>query len=221
MTPSDNSFTISPHNLALLHYTLLHSYPVPLKPTTVQLYTEGCYPSKMKPHGLHVKALIIIAMDKCIILWGLLTVGSIWVKYKKYKPALIAPWYNRIVSPCKLSLSSFARNVLKFGFIAYGFHTVELGSHGNLESVLGLDTSNKDDEEEKDTAWMWAPTWNFISQHSVQNFIKPFMCQVHNTRVPSSAVVFRLFPKPVNLHVPQKTVGYRLTLIQSSNFISH
>ena len=31
----------------------------------------------------------------------------------------------------------------------------------------------------------------------------------------SSAVVFRLFPKPVNL--PQKTVGYRLTLIQSSN----
>ena len=31
MTPSDNSFTISPHNLALLHSTLLHSYPVPLK----------------------------------------------------------------------------------------------------------------------------------------------------------------------------------------------
>ena len=30
MTPSDNSFTISPHNLALLHSTLLHSYPVPL-----------------------------------------------------------------------------------------------------------------------------------------------------------------------------------------------
>ena len=33
--------------------------------------------------------------------------------------------------------------------------------------------------------------------------------------VHDSAVVFRLFPKPVN--VPQKTVGYRLTLIQSSN----
>ena len=33
VTPSDNSFTISPHNLALLHSTLLHSYPVhvPLK----------------------------------------------------------------------------------------------------------------------------------------------------------------------------------------------
>ena len=31
MTPSDNSFTISPHNLALLHSTLLHSYPVPLR----------------------------------------------------------------------------------------------------------------------------------------------------------------------------------------------
>ena len=30
VTPSDNSFTISPHNLALLHSTLLHSYPVPL-----------------------------------------------------------------------------------------------------------------------------------------------------------------------------------------------
>ena len=30
-----------------------------------------------------------------------------------------------------------------------------------------------------------------------------------------SAVVYRLFPKPVNL--PQKTVGYRLTLIQLSN----
>ena len=30
MTPSDNSFTNSPHNLALLHSTLLHSYPVPL-----------------------------------------------------------------------------------------------------------------------------------------------------------------------------------------------
>ena len=30
MTPSDNSFTISPHNLALLHSTRLHSYPVPL-----------------------------------------------------------------------------------------------------------------------------------------------------------------------------------------------
>ena len=30
MTPSDNYFTISPHNLALLHSTLLHSYPVPL-----------------------------------------------------------------------------------------------------------------------------------------------------------------------------------------------
>ena len=30
MTPSHNSFTISPHNLALLHSTLLHSYPVPL-----------------------------------------------------------------------------------------------------------------------------------------------------------------------------------------------
>ena len=31
----------------------------------------------------------------------------------------------------------------------------------------------------------------------------------------SSAVVFWLFPKPVNL--PQETVGYQLTLIQSSN----
>ena len=31
MTPSDNSFTILPHNLALLHSTLLHSYPVPLR----------------------------------------------------------------------------------------------------------------------------------------------------------------------------------------------
>ena len=31
MTPSDNSFSISPHNLALSHSTLLHSYPVPLK----------------------------------------------------------------------------------------------------------------------------------------------------------------------------------------------
>ena len=31
VTPSDNSFTISPHNLALSHSTLLHSYPVPLK----------------------------------------------------------------------------------------------------------------------------------------------------------------------------------------------
>ena len=30
MTPSDNYFTISPHNLALLNSTLLHSYPVPL-----------------------------------------------------------------------------------------------------------------------------------------------------------------------------------------------
>ena len=30
MTPSDNYLTISPHNLALLHSTLLHSYPVPL-----------------------------------------------------------------------------------------------------------------------------------------------------------------------------------------------
>ena len=30
MTPSNNSFTISAHNLALLHSTLLHSYPVPL-----------------------------------------------------------------------------------------------------------------------------------------------------------------------------------------------
>ena len=30
VTPSHNSFTISPHNLALLHSTLLHSYPVPL-----------------------------------------------------------------------------------------------------------------------------------------------------------------------------------------------
>ena len=29
--PSDNSFTISPHNLARLHSTLLHSYPVPLR----------------------------------------------------------------------------------------------------------------------------------------------------------------------------------------------
>ena len=37
VTPSDNSFTISPHNLARLHSTLLHSYPVPLK----------------LPHGLH------------------------------------------------------------------------------------------------------------------------------------------------------------------------
>ena len=34
-------------------------------------------------------------------------------------------------------------------------------------------------------------------------------------KVSSSAVVFWLFPKPVSL--PQKTVGYRLTLIQSSN----
>ena len=35
MTPSDNSLTISPHtcNLALLHSTLLHSYPVPLNST--------------------------------------------------------------------------------------------------------------------------------------------------------------------------------------------
>ena len=30
MTPSDNSFTSLRHNLALLHSTLLHSYPVPL-----------------------------------------------------------------------------------------------------------------------------------------------------------------------------------------------
>ena len=30
VTPSHNYFTISPHNLALLHSTLLHSYPVPL-----------------------------------------------------------------------------------------------------------------------------------------------------------------------------------------------
>ena len=32
-----------------------------------------------------------------------------------------------------------------------------------------------------------------------------------------SAVVCRLFRKPVNLHVLQKTVGYRLTFIQSSD----
>ena len=31
VTSSDNSFTISPHNLALLHSTLLHSNPVPLR----------------------------------------------------------------------------------------------------------------------------------------------------------------------------------------------
>ena len=30
VTPSDSSFTISPHNLVLLHSILLHSYPVPL-----------------------------------------------------------------------------------------------------------------------------------------------------------------------------------------------
>ena len=38
MTPSDNSFTISPHNLALLHSTLLHSYPVPLTDVTGKVH---------------------------------------------------------------------------------------------------------------------------------------------------------------------------------------
>ena len=39
MTPSDNYFTISPHNLALLHSTLLHSYPVPLNWPKFELVT--------------------------------------------------------------------------------------------------------------------------------------------------------------------------------------
>ena len=38
VTPSDNSFTISPHNLALLHSTLLHSYPVPLKMISIYYF---------------------------------------------------------------------------------------------------------------------------------------------------------------------------------------
>ena len=52
-------------------------------------------------------------------------------------------------------------------------------------------------------------------------FLKP--CSVENQKgsitVQSSAVVHvcRLFRKPVNLHVLQKTVGYRLTFSQSSN----
>ena len=41
MTPSDNYFTISPHNLALLHSTLLHSYPVPLNDSAVTLTYKG------------------------------------------------------------------------------------------------------------------------------------------------------------------------------------
>ena len=35
VTPSNNSLTISLHNLALLHSALLHSYPVPLKFVTI------------------------------------------------------------------------------------------------------------------------------------------------------------------------------------------
>ena len=44
VTPSDNSFTISPHNLALLHSTLLHSYPVPLTMFSLLKTWAGCWP---------------------------------------------------------------------------------------------------------------------------------------------------------------------------------
>ena len=37
VTPSDNYFTILPHNLALLHSTLLHSYSVPLRRNCLQI----------------------------------------------------------------------------------------------------------------------------------------------------------------------------------------
>ena len=43
LTPSDNSFTISPHNLALLHSTLLHSYPVPHQSTVMFGYDIFTY----------------------------------------------------------------------------------------------------------------------------------------------------------------------------------
>ena len=44
VTPSDNYFTISTHNLALLHSTLLHSYPVPLMLfNDVPLQPQGHY----------------------------------------------------------------------------------------------------------------------------------------------------------------------------------
>ena len=38
VTPSHNSFTISPHNLALLHSTLLHSYLALLHSTLLHSY---------------------------------------------------------------------------------------------------------------------------------------------------------------------------------------
>ena len=40
VTPSHNYFIISPHNLALLHSTLLHSYPVPLR----RILSDGLIP---------------------------------------------------------------------------------------------------------------------------------------------------------------------------------
>ena len=48
VTPSDNSFTISPHNSALLHSTLLHSYPVHL--TLINIYHRShCCRSRCCP----------------------------------------------------------------------------------------------------------------------------------------------------------------------------
>ena len=47
------------------------------------------------------------------------------------------------------------------------------------------------------------------------SYIYMLLLLVVGTNFSISAVVFQLFPKPVNL--PQKTVGYRLTLIQASN----
>ena len=49
MTPSDNSFTISPYNLALLHSTLIHSYPVPLNERGTHI---SAFHDNVKPVGV-------------------------------------------------------------------------------------------------------------------------------------------------------------------------
>ena len=61
VTPSDNSFTISPHNLAFLHSTLLHSSPVPLRYIHhVQKKNILCILA-FKPHFTFQKMYVILS----------------------------------------------------------------------------------------------------------------------------------------------------------------
>ena len=72
VTPSDNSLTISPHNLTLLHSTLLHSYPVPLKYywmyETSNMQCNNSFIQIINFHGLFRNALRCRKTGACRIL---------------------------------------------------------------------------------------------------------------------------------------------------------